>query len=83
MRETEATFDLREEAWAAFAEAGGVMGGLPDGTARLTGEVLRLDGITAELLRWRRHARVLGVPALRARMREELTTMLALYSSAP
>lgn len=117
MRETDMTFALREDVWAAFAEAGGVIGGLrggspeavdvifaapaaayavarrwppglacaslPDGTARLTGEVQGLDGMTAELLRWRRHARVLGGPALRARMQEELTAMLALYAPAP
>lgn len=115
MRETDTTFALREEAWAAFAEAGGVIGGLrggspedvdvifaapaaayaiarrwspglacaflPDGTASLTGEVQGLDGMTAELLRWRRHACVLGGLALRARMQEELTAMLALYDA--
>ena len=51
----------------------------PDGTAHLTGAVQGLDGITAELLRWRRHAQVLGGPALRARMGEELRAMLLLY----
>ena len=51
----------------------------PDGTARLAGEVQGLDSITAELLRWRRHATVIAGSALRARMREELAAMLALY----
>lgn len=117
MRETDAAFVLREEAWAAFAGVGGVIGGLrggtpetvevlfaapaaayavarrwppgltcvslPDGTARLIGEVQGLDGMTAELLRWRRHAHVVGGPALRTRMQEELAAMLALYASAP
>ncbi len=32
MRETDATFALREEAWAAFAEASGVIGGLRGGS---------------------------------------------------
>ena len=51
----------------------------PDGTGHLAGKTQGLDGITAELLRWRRHAEVLGGPALRARMREELQAMLHLY----
>ncbi|MBV9852108.1 MAG: WYL domain-containing protein [Armatimonadetes bacterium] len=55
----------------------------PDGAARLTGTVAGLDGITAELLRWRRHAQALGGPALRARMRAELAAMAALYDGPP
>jgi len=55
----------------------------PDGTVRLTGEVQGLDGIVAELLRWRSHARVLGGPDLMERMRAELQSMLALYPSPP
>ncbi len=42
-----------------------------------------LDGITAELLRWRRHAEALGGPALRARLRDELHAMTALYDDPP
>ena len=113
MRLTGQVFTVEEAAWAAFAGATGVIGGLrggaleevdvrferpvaayalarrwpggltctagPAGTALLAGEVQGLDGITAELLRWRRHAQALGGPALRARMREELQAMLLLY----
>lgn len=113
MRPTGQVFTVEEAAWAAFAGATGVIGGLrggrleevdvrfdrpvaayalarrwpaglactadPDGTGHLAGEVQGLDGITAELLRWRRHAQVLGGPALRARMEEELRAMLLLY----
>ena len=114
MRTTGESFTPNDAAWAAFAGASGVMGGLRggvpeavdvlfaapvaayalarrwpaglrcvatgDGIARLTGEVQGLDSITAELLRWRRFAQVLGGPALRARIQEELTAMLALYA---
>jgi predicted DNA-binding transcriptional regulator YafY len=113
MRDTGESFAIREAAWAAFAGASGVIGGLrggspepvdvlfalpvapyalarhwpdglacaaqSDGSARLTGSVQGLDGICAELLRWRRHAQVLGGPALRERMREEIEAMRSLY----
>ena len=55
----------------------------PDGAARLSGVVQGLEGVTAELLRWRRHAEVLGGPELRARMRAELEAMIALYAPPP
>jgi len=114
MRATGENFTPNDAAWAAFAGASGVIGGLRgglpemvevqfaapvaayalarrwpsglscvstgDGTARLTGTVQGLDSITAELLRWRRFAQIHGGPALRARMQEELTAMLALYA---
>ncbi len=51
-------------------------------TARLTAEVQGLDGMSAELLRWRKHAHALGSPALRTRMQEELAVTFALYASA-
>lgn len=55
----------------------------PDGSARLTGAVQGLDGLLVELLRWRRHAEVLGGPELRARMAEEIRAMAALYDDLP
>ena len=50
-----------------------------DGSARLTGAAQGADGLVAELLRWRRHCRVVGGPELRARMAEEVRAMAALY----
>ena len=50
-----------------------------DGTARLTGMAQGVDGLIAELLRWRRHCRIDGGPELRARMAEEVRAMAALY----
>ena len=116
LRPTGQVFTVEEAAWADFAGATGVIGGLrggaleevdvrfdrpvaayalarrwpagltcavgPVGTAHLVGEVQGLDGIAAELLRWRRHAQVLGGPALRARMGEELRAMLVLYDDS-
>lgn len=51
-----------------------------DGSARLVGAVVGLDGLIPELLRWRRHAQVLGGPVLRARMVEEVQAMADLYA---
>lgn len=51
-----------------------------DGGALLTGTVRGVDGIVTELLRWRRHARVLGGPELRARMAEEVRAIAVLYT---
>ena len=53
------------------------------GCVRLTGTAQGLDGMVVELLRWRRHAQVLGGPKLRARMGTELQAMAALYEEDP
>ena len=53
-----------------------------DGTARLTGAAQGVDGLVAELLRWRRFCRVDGGPELRAQMAEEIRAMAALYESS-
>ncbi len=50
-----------------------------DGSVLLAGTVRGVDGIVTELLRWRRHARVLGGAELRARMVEEVRAIAALY----
>ena len=52
-----------------------------DGTARLTGLAQGVEGLVAELLRWRRHCRVEGGPELRAWMAEEVRAMAALYET--
>ena len=49
------------------------------GEARLTGVAQGLEGLVAELLRWRRYCRVEGGPELRARMAEEVQAMAVLY----
>ena len=49
------------------------------GAVRLTGVAQGLEGLVAELLRWRRYCRVEGGPELRARMAEEVQAMAALY----
>jgi predicted DNA-binding transcriptional regulator YafY len=49
----------------------------PDGAVRLAGTVGHVDATVAELLRWRRHVRVLGGPELRAAYRAEVVAMLA------
>lgn len=49
------------------------------GTVLLKGTVLGLDGIVPEILRWRRHAEVLGGPELRERMAEEVRALAAMY----
>lgn len=49
------------------------------GTARLTGMAQGVNGLLAELLRWRRFCRVDGGPELRARMAEEVWAMAAFY----
>lgn len=51
-----------------------------DGSARLIGTVIGTDGLVPELLRWRRHAHVLGGTLLRARLSEEVQAMAALYA---
>lgn len=51
-----------------------------DGALLLTGAVRGADGILVEILRWRRHAHVLGGPELRARVTEEIEAMAALYA---
>ena len=68
----------RDHAWPGGLSL--AMGG--DGTARLTGVAQGMDGLVAELLRWRRHCRVDGGPELRARMGEEVRAMAALYEGA-
>lgn len=55
------------EGWMTVREA--------DGSVLLTGTALGTDGILVELLRWRRHAHVLGGPELLAVYRAELDAM--------
>ena len=50
------------------------------GVVRLRGTVPNCQAMVAELLRWRRHAHVLGGPELRAAYRDELTAMCAAHS---
>ena len=52
----------------------------PDGVVGLRGEVLGIDGLIPELLRWRRHCLVRGGLELRTRMAEEVRAMAALYA---
>ncbi len=53
--------------------------GEADGAVRMTGSALGVEGLVAELLRWRRHCRVEGGPELRARMTEEVNAIADLY----
>lgn len=67
----------RERLWpfaATFEEMGDA-----EGSVILRGEVQGVEGITRELLSWRRHATVLGGPELRARFVEEVRAMANLY----
>ncbi len=50
-----------------------------NGAVRLSGTAAGVSGLVPELLRWRRHCQVLGGPALRAAMTEEVHAMAALY----
>lgn len=50
-----------------------------NGTIRLSGIAAGVSGLVPELLRWRRFCHVLGSPALRAAMAEEVHAMAALY----
>jgi predicted DNA-binding transcriptional regulator YafY len=50
-----------------------------EGSVLMTGEARGIEGIVPELLRWRRHVRVLGGTALRAAYVGELRAMLTLY----
>lgn len=49
----------------------------PNGALLLTGTTQGMEGLLVELLRWRRHAHVVGGPELRARMTEEIRAMAA------
>ena len=69
---------VRNQSWPV----GLVVTSEPGGNVRLTGIVSGLSGLVPELLRWRRHCRVEGGPALRARMVEELHAMAALYEQS-
>jgi predicted DNA-binding transcriptional regulator YafY len=51
----------------------------PDGSVRLVGAVSGTAGILPEILRWRRHCRVLGGEALRRAVVEEIEAMGRLY----
>jgi predicted DNA-binding transcriptional regulator YafY len=51
----------------------------PDGSVLLSGTALGTEGILVELLRWRRHAQVLGGEELLVDFRDELREMTALY----
>lgn len=55
----------------------------PDGAVLLDGTALGTDGILVEILRWRRHARVLGGPEFLVRDRAELSAMAAQYKNPP
>ncbi len=50
-----------------------------NGAVRLSGTAAGVSGLVPELLRWRRFCHVLGGPALRAAMGEEVHAMAALY----
>ena len=50
-----------------------------DGSVRLSGTAAGVSGLVPELLRWRRYCQVLGGPALRAAMTEEVHALAALY----
>jgi predicted DNA-binding transcriptional regulator YafY len=52
----------------------------PPGSIIMRGVVRGVEGIVRELLAWMRHAEVLGGPALRARMAEEVRALAALYA---
>ena len=52
---------------------------LPTGEARLTGSVQGVDGMVAELLRWKRYVVVEGGPDLRAAMVAEIDAMAQAY----
>ena len=55
----------------------------PDGAALLTGIAHGgTDALIAEILRWRRHAEVLGGPELRARMAEEVRELAGMYAGS-
>jgi len=55
----------------------------PDGAALLTGIAHGgTDALIAEILRWRRHAQVLGGPELRARMAEEVRELAGMYGGS-
>jgi predicted DNA-binding transcriptional regulator YafY len=50
-----------------------------DGAVRMTGSALGVEGLVAELLRWRQFCRVEGGPELRAKMIDEISAMTDLY----
>ena len=50
-----------------------------NGAVRLSGTAAGVSGLVPELLRWRRFCHVLGSPALRTAMAEEVHAMAALY----
>ncbi|MCW3058183.1 MAG: DNA-binding transcriptional regulator [Capsulimonas sp.] len=50
-----------------------------DGSVILSGKVLGVDGVIPDILRWRRHAEVLGDETLRRRFIEELREMSQIY----
>lgn len=54
-----------------------------DGAVRLSGTAAGTSGLVPELLRWRRYCQVLGGPALRAAMTEEVYALVALYPQEP
>jgi predicted DNA-binding transcriptional regulator YafY len=51
-----------------------------DGSILMCGVVRGVEGIVRELLAWMHHAEVLGGPALRTRMADEVRAMAALYA---
>ena len=54
-----------------------------NGAVRLSGTAAGVSGLVPELLRWRRYCQVLGGPALRAAMTEEVHALAALYPAEP
>jgi predicted DNA-binding transcriptional regulator YafY len=71
-----ARWSLRPHRWPAGIHATREL----DGTVLLTGTARGTDGIVIELLRWRRHATVLGGPELRQAYRDEIAAMTAANS---
>lgn len=54
----------------------------PGGGARLAGTAQGIEGILVELLRWRRHATVLGGPELHQAMADEVAAMAKNYENS-
>ena len=63
--------------------AGLVLTPAADGAVRLSGTAAGVSGLVPELLRWRRYCHVLGGPALRTAMTEEVHALAALYFEQP
>ena len=91
IRATGEVFARRDDEWSTFAGALGVVGGLRSESTvdvnvgfspEVADYVMRhpwTNGILPDLLRWRRHALIMGGPELREALVEELEIMTQLY----